>query len=97
MVETFKNLVNLSSVILVCFVFFLGFFFFFWLLLKIEGKKLLESSTLTHTSEEPEAQVWAKIGTMKYGSPPKQGKDSAADGAGGLLGGNAAEQTQFSD
>ena len=63
----------------------------------MEGKKLLESSTLTHTSEEPEAQAWAKIGTTKYASPPKQGKDSAADGAGGLRGGNAAEQTEFSD
>lgn len=37
----------------------------------MEEKKPLESRNLTHTSKEPEAQVWAKIGTASYVTPTK--------------------------
>ena len=45
----------------------------------MEEKKPLESCTLTHTSKEPEAQVWANIGTANYATPTKKDKDSVAD------------------
>jgi RNA recognition motif-containing protein len=42
----------------------------------MEEKKPLESK-LTHTSKEPEAQVWAQIGTKSY-DPPVQSNDKIA-------------------
>ena len=37
----------------------------------MEEKKPLESRSLKHTSKEPEAQVWAQIGTSSYDPPIK--------------------------
>lgn len=35
----------------------------------MDEKKPLDSRSLTHTSKEPEAQVWAQIGTSSYDPP----------------------------
>ena len=52
----------------------------------MEEKKPLESRSLTHTSKEPEGQVWAQIGTTAYDPPIKSEPN-------GLLGDGGKQQS----
>ena len=47
----------------------------------MEEKKPLDSRSLSHTSKEPEAQVWAQIGTSSYDPPIKPAPAIATDKA----------------